>query len=237
MNAETTLQRVCLILALGPIGTACDADTEQCETDCNTSQPSTSGSGQSSDDADVGSSEESSASVGETDSTETRFVEASTAACLALEEGSALPVPTGEGPYYVDGFRIANDFPQIFSIDTTELTEWPGGYTCYDVGPPQDFEGDWWFAPDQWVDDDGTVRVFMATSDTTAVRYYGSDETGAGSDEPGAPITESISFDSSTLCPELDRIWAPDLSGHPSDAGRICMQHSSPTPRVVFVRI
>jgi hypothetical protein len=143
----------------------------------------------------------------------------------------------GEGVYRVTGFRMENEFPQRFLMDSTspEIGWWPGDYVCYDVGPPQDFEGEWWFTPDDWLEDDGEIHVYMATQGIDDVIYYGSGETFLG--EPGAPVTPSVVFDAGALCPELAQIWIPDINAHPDDAGRICMHHSSPMAEAVFVRV
>lgn len=132
---------------------------------------------------------------------------------------------------------MSGEFPQRFLMDgdSPDVGTWPGGYVCYDVSPPDDLMGDWWFEPDQWVEDDGEIRVYMATSGIGEVVYYGSDE--SAGDVPGSPRTAAIHFDASAICPELPDVWMPDPDGFPDRAHRICVLHSDAAAEAMFVRV
>jgi hypothetical protein len=150
---------------------------------------------------------------------------------------TATSVPTGEGANLETGFRLPNDLPARFVMDTLspDVEQWPNDMLCYDVLPPQELDGDWWFAANGWLEPDGRIHVYMATSGVDQVVYYGSDETGP--DVPGSPVTEADMFDIADLCPELPRLWIPNVADHPTQAGRICMHHTSNPAEAVFVRL
>jgi len=219
-------------------------DSEQSESGVSssgTSTTETSGSTTALSEADAGSTDAgvNDTSSGDAEGGRSDFEEAAEQACAVRDTLSATPVPNGRDPYLVTGFRMGNDFPQRFVMDSTspDIGTWPGDYVCYDIGPPQDFEGDWWFAGDEWLEEDGEIHVFMVTQGIDAVVYYGSDEPGPGPDIPGAPETASIGFDASAVCPELPNVWIPDIEGHPENARRICMHHSTPIAEATFVRL
>jgi hypothetical protein len=165
--------------------------------------------------------------------------QAAVLACEALDAVVPVAIPHGETPYLESGFRMGNDFPYRFEMDSTseEIAWWDGDAPCYDVHAPEEppEDGEWWFADNDWRDEDGEIRIYMATADIDSVAYYGSNET--SSDVPGAPETSAIEFDVSGLCPELPRIWIPDVNGHPENAGRMCMHHTNPIAEAVFVRV
>lgn len=167
----------------------------------------------------------------------TTVEQAATLACSALEMTTATSIPYGRGPYLDNGFRIGSDFPYRFQMDSSspDIGWVDGDYTCYDVGPPQDTEEEWWFAANDWLEPDGQIHVYMATRAIDDVIYYGGNET--FEDVPGSPVTDSISHDVSAVCPELPWIWLPDIADHPENAERICMRHTEAVAEAVFVRV
>ena len=180
-----------------------------------------------------GSSTEAGAdTTGESDSSQAAIL-----ACAAHMSIPAVEVPSGAGPYLDTGFRIPNDLPARFVMDTLspDAGVWPDGFLCYDVTPPQDLETEWWFAANGWLEPDGRIHVYMATQGVDEVIYYGSDETGR--DTPGSPMTSAVMFETSALCPELPRVWIPSIAEHPTQADRVCMHHSSDFAEAVFVRV
>lgn len=167
----------------------------------------------------------------------TPIEQAALEACAALETTEATPLPSGMGAFLDNGFRMGNDFPYRFRLDSTSPNvAWrDGDYTCWDVSAPQEEVEDYWFGPDGWIEEDGEIHVHMATQGIDAVIYYGSDE--SFGDVPGSPMTASIAHDVSALCPELPWIWLPDPAGYPENARRVCMRHTEPVAEAVFVRI
>jgi hypothetical protein len=164
----------------------------------------------------------------------TPFEDAAEHAC-AVYHGDQQPVaiPSGEPPYQETGFRLANEFPHRFVVDTNFVplidAGVPDGFVCYAVYPGQNDGQDWWFSANDWLDPDGEIRVHMATVGVSDVLYVG------GVSDP--IITPPIEYDASTLCPELPSVWIPDPAGHPEDANVICVLPTSDEAEFVFVRV
>jgi hypothetical protein len=165
------------------------------------------------------------------------FDDAAQLACVAYNGTQpAVMIPSGDPPYQETGFRLGNEFPHRFVVDTTfvpfDLEDVPEGFVCYGIGPGQDDGQEWWFSELDWRDPDGEIRVFMATQGIEDVVYY--------SDVPShfnPTYTGSAEFDASASCPELPRVWTPDPADLPERGDVICVLPTSDEAEFVFVRV
>ena len=90
---------------------------------------------------------------------------------------------------------------------------------------------------ESWIDDDGELRIYIATRGIDDIVFYGTAESPANT--PGAPMTPSLEHDVGDICPELPTVWTIDPEEvYPGvSMSIVCMHHSEDVAEVMFVRI